>query len=391
MRIEALITPRIVQWARERCNLNYEAVAQKVKVSADTIAAWEKGDVRPTIRQAQKLAQKLGIPFGYLYLSTPPVESLPLPDLRNVEGAPPHKPSPNFLDVLYDAFRKQDWFREYLQEEDAPKLKFVNSFKPNGVKNIGQDVRDTLGIDDKLRQSCSSWEQFLTEFIRRAEQARILVLRSNIVGSSKSRLLDVNEFRGFAISDNLAPLIFINEADYKVAQIFTLAHELVHLWIGQSGISKPNYMLRSKEQNNVIEQFCDRAAAEILVPKDDFLNKWNHFYSLNRNLDRLARHYRVSQFVILRRAHEFDEINDDEFQIKYHQLLEKAKPKKPDGFRNYYSAVLSRNSPTLTSTLVLAASEGRALPTEAARLLNIGVIQLKAIENYILFIEPRHG
>lgn len=390
--VEALITREMISWAIERSQEPLDNIARKLNIKAEKLSAWEKGDTRPSIRQAQDLAKKLYIPFGYLYLNTPPKESLPLPDLRNVADATPRKPSPNFLDVLYDAFRKQDWFREYLQEEDAPELKFIGRFKLNSdIKNVGQDVRDILGIDDKLRQNCANWEQFLTEFIRRTEQARILVLRSNIVGSSKSRPLDVEEFRGFAVSDKLAPLIFINESDYKVAQIFTLAHELVHLWIGQSGISNPNYMLRSKEQKNAIEQFCDRTAAEVLVPKDDFLARWNHFYNLDKNLDRLARHYRVSQFVILRRAHEFNEIKDDEFQIKYQQLLEKPPREKKDGFRNYYSSVLSRNSATLTRSLVLAASEGRALPTEAARLLNVGVIQLKAIENYILFGEPRRG
>jgi Zn-dependent peptidase ImmA (M78 family)/DNA-binding XRE family transcriptional regulator len=389
--VEALITRQMISWAINRSRETPDTIARKLGIKPEKLGAWEKGVMRPSLRQAQELAKKLNIPFGYLYLSAPPTESLPLPDLRTSADATPRRPSPNFLDVLYDAFRKQEWYREYLQEEDTSPLPFVGKFTvEDDPKNVGRDIQDTLAIDDKLRQSCDSWQEFLTEFIRRAEQSRILVLRSGIVGSNTHRLLDVEEFRGFAITDNLAPLIFINETDYKVAQIFTLAHELVHLWIGKSGISNPNYVLRSREQKNTIDRFCDATAAEVLVPTDDFLVRWNHFYSLDKNLDRLARHYRVSPFVILRRAHEFEEIQDEEFQTKYHELLKKPRRKKDDGGGNYYNLVLSRNSVTLTRSLILAASEGRVLPTEAARLLNVGVTKLNAIESYV-FGEPRHG
>lgn len=389
--VEALITRQMISWAINRSHETPDTIARKLGIKPEKLGAWEKGVMRPSLRQAQELARKLNIPFGYLYLSEPPTEGLPLPDLRTAADATPRKPSPNFLDVLYDAFRKQEWYREYLQEEDASPLPFVGRFTvEDDPKNVGRDIQDTLAIDDKLRQNCDSWQDFLTEFVRRAEQSRILVLRSGIVGSNTHRLLDVEEFRGFAITDNLAPLIFINETDYKVAQIFTLAHELVHLWIGKSGISNPNYVLRSREQKNTIDRFCDSTAAEVLVPTDDFLVRWSHLDSLDKNLDRLARHYRVSPFVILRRAHELEEIQDEKFQSKYHELLKKPRRKKEDGGGNYYNLVLSRNSVTLTRSLILATSEGRVLPTEAARLLNVGVTKLNAIENYV-FGEPWHG
>jgi Zn-dependent peptidase ImmA (M78 family)/DNA-binding XRE family transcriptional regulator len=388
---EALVTRGMISWAIERSQETPENIARKLNVKPEKLIAWEKGDTRPSIRQAQELAKKLYIPFGYLYLSTPPRESLPLPDLRTTGDITPRRPSPNFLDVLYDAFRKQEWYREYLQEEGAHPLPFVGKFTlDDDSKVVAKDIVDLLAIDDKLRKSCDSWEEFLTEFIRRAERSRVLVLRSGIVGSNTHRPLDINEFRGFAISDNLAPLIFINEADYRVAQIFTLAHELAHLWIGQSGVSNPNYMLRSKEQQNVIDRSCDSIAAEVLVPTDDFLVRWNDFHSLDSNLGRLAHHYRVSTFVVLRRAYEFNKIQYEQFQVKYQELLKKSARKKNKG-GNYYNLVLSRNSVTLTRSLILAASEGRVLPTEAARLLNIGVAKLDAIESYIMFGEPRHG
>ncbi|MBN2463642.1 MAG: ImmA/IrrE family metallo-endopeptidase [Dehalococcoidia bacterium] len=388
--LEAFITPQLIRWARERRNLTMSAAAKKMHVNPDKLNDWENSKGHPTFRQAQDLANKLKIPFGYLFLSKPPIESLPLPDLRTIKNETPAQPSPNFLDVLYDAFRKQEWYHEYLEEENTPPIQFVSKFSvKDEPKVIATDITNTLGIDNDLRQMCDNWEQFLLELIRRAEKARILVIRSGIVGSNPLRKLDVNEFRGFAINDNLAPLVFINENDYKTAQIFTIIHELAHLWIGNSGISNLDY--RSKKQSNDIDQFCDHVAAEVLVPSDDFLIAWNDFIRVERNLEKLARRYRVSQFVILRRAYDFNKVDTQQFHDLYDKLLERVTPKKKDGGGHYYKLVLSRNSPTLTKSLMAAASEGRVLPTEVSRLLNIRISKLNTLEAFIVFGEVPHA
>ena len=387
--VAALVNPEVVKWALARRNLPLVTVASKIKVDSNELEDWGKGKSRPTFDQAQDLARKLNIPFGYFFLSEPPAENLPLPDLRTITNKTPLKPSPNFLSVLYDAFRKQEWYREYLEDENASIVPFVGRFTENDEhKVIAADIKNTLGVDDDLRQSCDNWEQFLKEIIRRAEKSRVLAIRTSFVGNDPTRKLNVNEFQGFAISDNLAPLIFINEGDYKAAQIFTTVHELAHLWINSSGVSKIDY--RSKKQSNAIDQLCDRIAAEVLVPSDDFLIRWNNFSGIERNLQKLAAHYRVSQFVILRRAYDFNWIDIQQFQDLYSLLLERVTPKKSGG-GNYYKVVLSRNSPTLTKTLIAAASEGRVLPTEVSRLLNIRVSRLDALEAFIVFGETSHA
>lgn len=386
--MEALITREMVSWAIKRSRKTPDIIARQLSIKLEILNAWEEGDSRPSFRQAQLLAKNLRVPFGYLYLNAPPKESLPLPDLRTMTSTDDHKPTPDFLDLLYDVFRKQEWYREYLEEEEVSPVPFIGKFNLNdNPSTIASDIRDTLGIDDSLRQECDNWEEFLKRLIYRSEMHRVLVLRSGIVGNNTYRKLDVQEFRGFAISDDLAPVIFINGNDYKTAQIFTVAHELAHLWIGASGISNPNYALRSKQQRHIIDQFCDNIAAEVLIPSDDFLMRWNEFVKLDNNLNRLARHYRVSAFVVLRRAYEFDKITDEIFRGKYQDLLSRIRKKKPSG-GDYYSSVLSRNSATFTKSLIMAASEGRVLPTEAARLLNVKVAKLNAVEGYVLFGEP---
>lgn len=381
--VEAFIKGKMIGWAIERIQETPESFAHKLKIKPEKLLAWEGEKEYPSMRQAEDLARKLKIPFGYLYLVSPPVENLPLPDLRTISSTPPNRPSPNFLDIIYDALRKRDWYREYLQNEKAPVVPFIGRFgladDPNHVAN---SIRSILQVNDNLRQQARTWNEFLTLLIRKAEESRILVLRSGIVGNNTHRKLDVGEFRGFAISDDLAPVVFINQNDYKTAQIFTLAHELVHLWIGESGVSNPDYKLRADQQKYEVDQFCDKVAAEVLVPSDDFDRGWDGSRSVDRNIQDLAFFYKVSAFVILRRAYTLDKIAHDIYQEKYQELLAKirAKPTPPGG--NFYNLVMSRNSTTLTRRLLIAVAENKASPIEAARLLNVHVASLRNVETY---------
>lgn len=381
---EAFITPELLRWARDRRELSSEVLAKKIGVSLTALNAWEKGEARPTLRQAQVLANRLSVPFGYLYLSSPPKEDLPIADFRTVAGMPPLKPSPEFLDVLHDVLRKQQWYREYLRGNSVPALKFIGRYKiQDEPETIAADIRESLGINDKLREECKTWEQFLARFVRRAENERILVLRSSIVGSNTHRHLSVDEFRGFAISDDFAPLVFVNSADARAAQIFTLAHELAHLWLGRSGISNLDYSKRSSKQLHVVDRICDKVAAEVLAPAEDFVSRWGKFHSLGENIDKLASRYRVSSFVVLRRAYELGCVSTEDFRAAYTSMISRAKRKGTEGGGDFYLTLLSRNSVQLTASLLAAAAEGRISPREAAGLLNIRVTKLEGIEHHI--------
>jgi Zn-dependent peptidase ImmA (M78 family)/DNA-binding XRE family transcriptional regulator len=382
---EAFVTPRLVRWARERNSLTADAAAQRVNVAVARLTAWEQGEERPTFRQAQNLAQKLNVPFGFLFLSAPPSEEIPLPDLRTLTGAPLRPPSPNFLDLVNDVLRKQQWYREYQESEEAQPVPFIGRFTlRDGPERIAGDIASTLGINNAMRQESPNWEQFLQEFIRRAERVGVLVLRSGIVENNTHRQLDVDEFRGFAISDSLAPLVFVNAQDAKTAQIFTLAHELAHLWIGESGISNPDHMRRPSQQPNEIDRLCDQVAAETLVPNRDFELRWQDWRSVDTNLQRLAIQYRVSQFVVLRRAYENDKITFEEYRAYYQELVANLRPRGSQGGGDFYRTLLARSSRTLTSALLAATAEGRISDRDAARLLNVKVRTVSDVRGRLL-------
>jgi Zn-dependent peptidase ImmA (M78 family)/DNA-binding XRE family transcriptional regulator len=377
---KALITPEIVEWARERQNLTIDEVARKVQVKAQRVEAWETGEASPTFRQAQRLAERLYVPFGYLFLSSPPTLNLPLPDLRTVSGEPRESPSPDFLDLISDVIAKQEWCREYLESEDAQPIPFIGTFsRDDDADDIARDIRSYLSINARMRLTARNWEEFLRDFIRRAEDVGVLVMRSGIVGSNTHRHLSVEEFRGFAISDDIAPLVFINGQDAKNAQIFTLAHELAHLWIGESGVSNPNYQEQSFRQINDIERLCNRVAAEVLLPKVDFQLRWQDGLPTERNIQEIARRYRVSRITVLRQAFDQGKIDSETYWEFFQSEIGRYKKGRADGGGDFYNNLTARNSATLTLALIGATLERRVSHRDAANLLNIRVGTLDSV------------
>lgn len=377
---QALIHPVMLRWARERLQWPPEYVARKIPVKPEKLALWELGKAYPTFRQAQALARTLRIPFGYLFLSEPPDETPTIPDLRTIRNERYVQLSADFLDTLNDALRKQDWYREYLQREGADALPFIGRYSiSDPVANVARDVCITLEIDDRLRRRARNWQDFLNLLVERAESAGILVMRNSVVKNNNHRPLSVEEFRGFALSDRLAPIVFINSRDAKAAQIFTLAHELVHLWIGESAVSSPDLAYSSAEEEYQIERFCNRVAAEILAPQADFLQRWNIHENLEQNIARLIRYYKVSSVVVLRRALELGRIDRESFLKQYELELEKQQPVKENSGGDPYATYWTRNSKRLTQTVVSAAFEGQVLYREAANLLGIKVKTLERL------------
>ena len=383
---EALITPDVLTWARKRSGLDSGQLAHRLNVKPEAVTAWEDAERRPTFRQAQRLAQTLHVPFGYLFLSEPPVQELPLPDLRTLSGNQPEEPSPNFLDLLHDTMNKQQWFREYRESEGVEGLPFVGRFTvSNTAETVAADIQDIVAIDE-ARSRANNWEGFLRQLTRSVEELGVMVLRSGVVGNDTHRPLDVEEFRGFAITDEVAPLIFINGRDFRGAQIFTLAHEMAHIWVGEAGISRPDYSMRSIEQGNDVERFCNRVAAETLVPAQDFQHRWDQGGDTSEaSLRFLARHYRVSSMVVLRQAYDLDLIPAEMYWKGYRQSVAQATNADtvaaPGG--NFYYTLTARNGTWFTSAVISSVADGSLLYREAADLLNVHPKTLPGIAEHL--------
>ena len=383
---EAMITPSLLAWARDRRGVEISDLAARLNVKPEAVAAWEAGERRPTFRQAQNLAQALYLPFGYLYLQEPPFEELPLADYRTIPGQAPLKPSPDLLDLLNEALGKQRWFREYRETEGVEELPFVGRFSTaDSEQTVAADIRDVIDVDG-ARDRAPNWEGFMRELTRNAERSGIMVMRSGVVGNNTHRPLNMEEFRGFSISDDIAPLVFINGRDFKGAQIFTLAHEMAHIWAGVGGVSNPDYGLRYETPDSSIEQFCNRVAAETLVPGEDFRSRWEpDSPNLEGDLRSLSRHYRVSPMVILRQAKDLDFLSVSTYRESYDKLVEQSAPVVPSGEAggNFHYTLMARNGTAFTEAVIASTAQGTLFSSEAAHMLGVKVKTLPRIAQHL--------
>lgn len=381
----AFISPAVLRWARVRARLSIEALASKAHVKKEKIAAWESGSERPTMRHAEHVAATLYIPFGFLFLPEPPVEGVPLPDFRRPRGSSEaNAPSPELIDIINDVIVKQQWYREFLLDEGQRPFGYVGSFKvTDSPITIAADIRKILGLTAKIQEECTTWSDFSRALVKLCESAGVLVLKSGIVGGNPHRKLSVDEFRGFTISDPIAPFVFINGSDTRAAQIFTLCHELAHVWINASGISDERMDQPVLRKESRIEWLCDQVAAEALVPANQFT--WESDRDIETNLAVLSKRFRVSSLVILRRALDLGLIRKDAF-IEAYRLREtqyKFQEEQQSGGGNFFPTLLSRNSNTFTRAVVGAVGERKALFREAAQLLNVKVPTINKVAQYI--------
>lgn len=359
------VQPSMLQWAADRAGIAAGSLRSRFAKYDD----WLRGDAQPTLGQLQQFARTTHAPIGYFFLASPPVVTLPIPDFRTKSGNRPAEPSPDLLDTIYLCQQRQEWYGNYLRSTGADAPGFIGTLTTKSdVEQAAAAIRETLGFDLSVRQSMRTWEDALRQFVQQADVAGVLVMVSGVVGSNNTRKLDTDEFRGFALSDRAAPLVFVNGSDTKSAQMFTLAHELAHLWLGQSALSDTTVARAAPIE---IEQWCNRVAAEVLVPIDPFRAEYKPLEPVEKEMERLARRFKVSTLVILRRMHDARGFSREKFWALYDaevsRLINLMKDKASGG--DYYRTTTTRVSQRLTRAIVTSAMEGQSTFTEAFRLL----------------------
>lgn len=369
--LQVELRPELLRWARERAHLTSEELARKTGVKATRVDEWEATG-RLRIRHIERVANATHTPVGMLYLEEPPIERLPLPDFRLLAGQELERPSPDLLDVIDDVLTRQSWYREYAQSSGFEPLDFVGRLTPDVDPVVGAaQIRERHGLTPELRASAASWEEALRLEVDRIESTGVLVMRNGVVGNNTSRPLDVGEFRGFAISDDFAPVIFLNGRDAKAAQMFTLMHELVHIWLGRSGVSNLNMTLPAA---NETERVSNRVAAEILVPRSELDDAWVLRRGNPSAVSQLARLFKVSSLVILRRLFDTGHLDGPEFHERYAAEEDRflaAGGRDDTGGGDFYRTQTIRTSRRFATTLIGATLEGKTSRRDAFRLLGI--------------------
>jgi Zn-dependent peptidase ImmA (M78 family) len=361
MRVE--VRPALLRWARERSGLGPDELARRFPRLAD----WEREEARPTLRQLEQFANATHTPIGYLFLPEPPMERVPIPDFRTTGNQRIEHPSPDLLDTVYLCQQRQEWYRDFMRSPGETPLGFVGSANLNSnVEETAATIRTALRFDLDERRQLPTWSEALRRFIEQADALGVLVMVNGVVGNNNYRKLDPEEFRGFALADGLAPLVFINGADTKAAQMFTLGHELAHIWLGQSALSDVGPVTAPTHE---VERWCNQVAAELLVPLVVLRSDYQRGEDLRAALDRLARRFKVSTLVILRRIHDAGGLTQHQLWQAYQQELERlqAIPRASGG--DFYLTQAARVGKRFARALVASTLEGQTLHRDAFRLL----------------------
>jgi Zn-dependent peptidase ImmA (M78 family) len=357
------VNPELLRWARERAGYSVDALEQRFP----KLAAWEQREAKPTLKQLETFAKATFTPIGFLFLGAPPVEEVPIPDFRTIANRHVGHPSPDLLDTIYLCQQRQDWYRDFARTMGEGPLPLAGSVRPgDDVVATAAHIRDALGLDLDERRRIPTWTDALRRFIEQADNLGVLVMVSGVVGSNNRRKLDPQEFRGFVLADDVAPLVFVNGADTKAAQMFTLAHELAHVWLGQSAVSDAQAL---SVPEHVVERWCNQVAAELLVPMDSVREAYDRNAELGAEVGRLARRFKVSKLVVLRRIHDAGGLSRDAYWAAYEEELERLRALPAGSGGNFYLTLGARVGKTFARALVVSTLEGRTPFTEAFRLL----------------------
>ncbi len=360
------IKPEVLRWARKRSGLSREVLEQKFP----KLKLWEEGKKYPTLRQIENFAKKTRTPLGYFFLKEPPEERLPIPVFRTVRNNRIPNPSPDLLETVYLMERRQAWMREYLLGQKETPLPFAASARAShDPVSVALEIRAALGLDEQWASRFKTWQDALRALRDSMETAGILVVTSGVVGNNNYRKLDVKEFRGFVLHDEYAPLVFVNGSDAKAAQMFTLAHEIAHIWFGSSAA----FDLRELQAaDDSVEQACNKVAAELLVPEEELRRIWPAAKTNDEPFQILARHFKVSSLVGARRALDLGMIGKEKFLAFYRSYLkdDRRRKKRSEG-GDFYATQSSRIGRLFANTVVTAVKEGKLLPYDAYKLTGL--------------------
>jgi len=368
----------MIRWARERAELSIDELSKKLGVPQEKIIQWEEGISPISMGHAEDLAKLALIPFGVMFADNAPEVNLPIPDFRTREAEYITVPSPELLDTLNDAKEKQDWYREYLLSEGREPLPFIGKETiKTAPETMAKKILNILNLRSHWRQG--NWQNVLSLLINKAEDAGIIVLLNGIVRTNTHRPLDIGEFRGFVLIDEIAPLIFINGQDAKSAQMFTLIHEIAHILLGQSALNDAEMNPRSN--TNKYELYCNQVSAEFLTPREYFAQQWKNRLSIDENIDSLSKYFKVSRLVCVSRAFQLHYIDWTTRQTLWDKEMEeiRSRKKKQEG-GNFHESQKFRTGRLVAQAVISEVRSNRMLFRDALHLL--GFKSVKSLNSF---------
>lgn len=319
------LNPDVIRWAVERSGIPEEKVRKAFKKYPE----WLDQSHRPTLKQLMDFTRMVHINLCDVYAPDIPDYGFQIADFRTTEDAGVVAPSPELYDTIEQTKRRQDWMRDYFTAEGHEPIPLVGAWKgvamtPDHAVKLARMLHTFLGLDERWAFGLKSPEAAVRVLRNAVESRGISVAINGVVGDNSHRSLEVKEFRGFVLSDEIAPVVFINGQDAKSAQLFTIIHELCHLAFAETGVVNPaNSEGDSFGFDASMERFCDRVAAEFLVDSDPLVLEWREVTNDGvmgyDRVNRIARNHKVTFMVVARQAFDKGLLASDDFFGLYRQ------------------------------------------------------------------------
>ena len=365
------VNPTILNW------LMQEAQQGNVGSSIiDLIKEWISGEKEPTFSQIEKVSKKINIPFGYFFLEKPPLEKCKIVDFRTVDSISIHNPSRDLIDTVDLMSGIQEWMAEYNKENGASGYKFVGSIKTtDSVIPAAKTIREDLNLRLNWFEDFRNAREAFNSLRNTIADIGVIVMMNGIVGNNTHRTLNVSEFRAFALTDPYAPLIFINSRDADNGKLFSLLHELVHVWIGKDNFYNDVYGVSQKVSKE--EQFCNAVAAEILVPDSIFIDEWSYQTGSNEAIIyELEKKFICSRFTLLIKAFNTRRIEKAEFNRLLNlfkgqfETMQNQKQSEISGGGDFYRTLATKWDRKVIQAMYSGVQSGRNQYRDVYRLTN---------------------
>lgn len=359
------VKKEIYEWAIKESQKDFE----EIKIRFKNIERWLNQEDFPTFRQLEKLANFLKVPLGYMFLDTPPKSDIIESEYRTIGNKKPYI-SKNLKDTIYDMSRKQDWISEYRKDNGWDRIILDNYNELNVDDTIGivKKAKTFLNLEEFWYKDCRD-SRIAYNFLReKLELKGIIVMQNGIVGSNTHRKLDIDEFRGFMLYDEYAPLIFINANDSLAGRIFTLVHEFIHILFEEDDILESIDLSRDIK----LESQINKITVEFLMPESHIREYWNKQERNLNQIEELSKLFNVSRLALAIRLYALKLINQSLVQKVNEETkgdLEKKKSNSNGG--DYWVTYKSRYSNNFIETVIQGAESGEIGYNYAFNLLNV--------------------
>ncbi len=361
------INKEIYMWAIRESQINYD----EIKLRFDKIDAWISQESLPTFRQVERLANFLKVPLGYMFLDEPPKKDVIQSEFRTIGNKLPGI-SKELKDTLYSIGRKKDWLSEYRKEKGWKKLipDEYNDLASMDVETICFVAKEFISLDEFWYKRIRKIDSAYKHLREKLENGGITVMQNGVVGTNSHRKLDIEEFRGFLLNDEIAPFIFINNNDSAAGKIFTLVHEYIHFLLGEDDI-----LVEEDFEHKVInEQKINKITAEFLMPTSHMADLWDDGDMGMKQIEKLSDLFHVSQFALALKLRDMGKIDQQLLnQIRQQTHIRVKKKIKAGEQRDYYNTSRSRFGDNFISTVIMSAESGDITFTHAFKLLDNAV------------------